>query len=177
MVITFQPFDETGRARISQLINKSNQYNLTTRRYSEAEVAAAEHNPNCFTLQVRLADSFGDNGMISVVICRLTGQGVWEFDTWLMSCRVLGRRVENMVLQEVLSHCKRAGIRKLIGKYFPTERNHLSEVHYQKLGFTQVSREPNGTTVWELDVESAEVENAPMEIHRVGFDVAESAPA
>jgi len=65
----------------------------------------------------------------------------------------------------------------LIGKYFPTERNHLSEVHYQKLGFTQVSREPNGTTVWELDVESAEVENAPMEIHRVGFDVAESAPA
>ena len=177
MVITFQPFDETGRARISQLINKSNQYNLTTRRYTEAEVAAAERDPDCFTLQVRLADSFGDNGMISVVICRLVGQGVWEFDTWLMSCRVLGRRVENMVLQEVLSHGKSAGIRKLIGTYVPTERNRLAETHYQKLGFTQVTREPNETTVWELDVESAEVETAPMEIHRVGFDVAESAPA
>ncbi len=173
MVITFQPFDETGRARISQLINKSNQYNLTTRRYTEAEVAAAEHDPNCFTLQVRLADSFGDNGMISAVICRAAGPGVWEFDTWLMSCRVLGRRVENMVLQEVLARCKSAGIHKLIGKYVPTERNRLAEEHYQKLGFTQVSRETDGTTVWELDVDSAEVETVPMEIHRVG--VAESA--
>ena len=175
MVITFQPFDETGRARISQLINKSNQYNLTTRRYTEAEVAAAEHDASGFTLQVRLADSFGDNGMISVVICRPTCQGVWEFDTWLMSCRVLGRQVENMVLQEVLFHCKSAGIHKLVGKYVPTERNQLAEAHYQKLGFTQVSREPNGTTVWELDVGSATVETVQMEIHRVGFDVAESA--
>ena len=175
MVITFQPFDETGRARISQLINKSNQYNLTTRRYTEAEVAAAQHDPDCFTLQVRLADNFGDNGMISVVICRATGHGGWEFDTWLMSCRVLGRRVENMVLQEVLFHCKSAGIHKLIGKYFPTERNQLAETHYQKLGFTEISREPNGTTVWELDVGSAEVEAVPMEIRRVGFDIAQSA--
>ena len=175
MVITFQPFDETGRARISQLINKSNQYNLTTRRYTEAEVAAAQHDPDCFTLQVRLADNFGDNGMISVVICRPTGQGAWEFDTWLMSCRVLGRRVENMVLQEVLFHCKSAGIHKLVGKYVPTERNQLAEAHYQKLGFTEISREPNGTTVWELDVGSAEIETVAMEIHRVGFDLAESA--
>ena len=175
MVITFQPFDETGRARISQLINKSNQYNLTTRRYTEAEVAAAQHDPDCFTLQVRLADNFGDNGMISVVICRATGHGGWEFDTWLMSCRVLGRRVENMVLQEVLFHCKSAGIHKLIGKYFPTERNQLAETHYQKLGFTEISREPNGTTVWELDVGSAEVEAVPMEIRRVGSAIAQSA--
>ena len=90
MVITFQPFDETGRARIAQLINKSNQFNLTTRRYTEAEVASIEKIPTCITLQVRLADTFGDNGMISVVICRNAGDAVWEFDTWLMSCRVLG---------------------------------------------------------------------------------------
>ncbi len=72
MEITFQPFNETGRARIAQLINKSNQFNLTTRRYTEAEVAEMESDPNCFTLQVRLTDTFGDNGMISVVICRTT---------------------------------------------------------------------------------------------------------
>ena len=70
MTITFQPFDATGRARIVQLINKSNQYNLTTRRYTDPEVAEAENDPDVFTLQVRLADIFGDNGMISVVICR-----------------------------------------------------------------------------------------------------------
>ena len=92
MTITFQPFDATGRARIVQLINKSNQYNLTTRRYTDPEVAEAENDPEVFTLQVRLADIFGDNGMISVVICRPGEAGVWEIDTWLMSCRVLGRK-------------------------------------------------------------------------------------
>jgi predicted enzyme involved in methoxymalonyl-ACP biosynthesis len=70
MTITFQPFDAMGRARIVQLINKSNQYNLTTRRYTDPEVTEAENDPEVFTLQVRLADIFGDNGMISVVICR-----------------------------------------------------------------------------------------------------------
>ena len=70
MTITFQPFDATGRARIVQLINKSNQFNLTTRRYTEPEVIAAESDPDVFTRQVRLTDLFGDNGMICVVICR-----------------------------------------------------------------------------------------------------------
>src|SRR6202050_1410389 len=64
MTITFQPFDTTGRARIVQLINKSNQYNLTTKRYTDPEVTDAQHDPDVFTLQVRLADRFGDNGMI-----------------------------------------------------------------------------------------------------------------
>ena len=73
MTITFQPFDATGRARIVQLINKSNQYNLTTRRYTEPESARGGERPDVFTLQVRLADIFGDNGMISVVICRPAG--------------------------------------------------------------------------------------------------------
>ena len=76
MTITFQPFDATGRARIVQLINKSNQYNLTTRRYTDPEVTEAENDPEVFTLQVRLADIFGDNGMISVVICRPGEAGV-----------------------------------------------------------------------------------------------------
>ena len=97
MQMTLQPFDETGRARIAQLINKSNQFNLTTRRYTEADVAAVQNDPDAFTLQVRLADAFGDNGMISVLICRRQ-QDDWNIDTWLMSCRVLGRKVETAVL-------------------------------------------------------------------------------
>jgi len=175
MEITFEPFNQVGRARITQLINKSNQYNLTTRRYTEAEVAALEANPDAFTLQVRLADAFGDNGMISVLICRRVAEDEWDIDTWLMSCRVLGRRVENMVLAEVLEHAKRSGIRKLIGTYRPTDRNRLVEQHYAKLGFTQTGRRDDGTTLWELDVETAAIERAPMVVKSRGFETVQPA--
>jgi FkbH-like protein len=169
MTITFQPFDATGRARIVQLINKSNQYNLTTRRYTEPEVTVAENDTAVFTLQVRLADIFGDNGMISVVICRPEEPGVWEIDTWLMSCRVLGRKVEHMVLREILEHACAAGVHKLAGTYRPTERNKLVIDHYAKLGFTKVGEDEFGLTRWELPVEGSEPEGAPMTIISRGF--------
>lgn len=175
MEITFQPFDPAGRARITQLINKSNQYNLTTRRYTEAQVAAIESDPDCFTLQVRLADSFGDNGMISVVICRPRLNDEWEIDTWLMSCRVLGRRVEHMVLREMLDHARRRGIRTLVGAYRPSGRNQLVVDHYSKLGFTEAARHEDGTTVWTLDVKSAVTEVAPMTVRSVGFEALQQA--
>jgi FkbH-like protein len=163
MTITFQPFDATGRARIVQLINKSNQYNLTTRRYTEPEVRAAEEDPSVFTLQVRLTDIFGDNGMISVVICRPKDAETWEIDTWLMSCRVLGRKVEHMVLREIVEHARRAGIHELIGVYRPTDRNNLVIDHYAKLGFTKTGEE-GGVTRWVLPVEGVEIEGAPMKV-------------
>jgi FkbH-like protein len=169
MTITFQPFDATGRARIVQLINKSNQYNLTTRRYTEPEVIDAENDPNVFTLQVRLADIFGDNGMISVVICRPAGASVWDIDTWLMSCRVLGRKVEHMVLGELLKHARAAGIRTVHATYEPTDRNKLVVDHYAKLGFTKIAEDAFGQTCWELAVESAEPEIAPMKVVSKGF--------
>ncbi|HZL52453.1 MAG TPA: HAD-IIIC family phosphatase [Terracidiphilus sp.] len=169
MTITFQPFDATGRARIVQLINKSNQYNLTTRRYTDPEVTEAENDAEVFTLQVRLADIFGDNGMISVVICRPYEAGVWEIDTWLMSCRVLGRKVEFMVLREVLEHARAAGVHKLYGTYCPTDRNKLVIDHYAKLGFTKVSEDDSGLTRWELLAECANPECAPMKIVSRGF--------
>ncbi|HXM65049.1 MAG TPA: HAD-IIIC family phosphatase [Terriglobales bacterium] len=169
MTITFQPFDATGRARIVQLINKSNQYNLTTRRYTDPEVVKAENDPAVFTLQVRLADIFGDNGMISIVICRSGEAGLWEIDTWVMSCRVLGRKVEQMVLREIVEHARMAGIRKLIGAYRPTERNQLVVDHYAKLGFTKVEEDESGSTRWEFLVEDAQPESAPMKVVSHGF--------
>ena len=169
MKIQFQPFDAIGRARIVQLINKSNQYNLTTRRYTDPEVSEAESNPDVFTLQVRLADVFGDNGMISCVICRLGEPATWEIDTWLMSCRVLGRKVEHMVLREILEHARITGIEKLIGIYRPTDRNKLVVDHYVKLGFTKISEEESGLTRWELIVEEANPESAPMKVVSSGF--------
>ncbi len=166
MTITFQPFDEIGRARIAQLISKSNQFNLTTRRYSEAQVGEIEADPNCFTLQVRLVDTFGDNGMISVIICRRESHR-WEIDTWLMSCRVLGRRVEQAVLQELLLHARELGITQITGTYRPTDRNRLVEDHYAKLGFTQCPDQAEGSTRWNLDVADREVPSLPMRVVRV----------
>jgi FkbH-like protein len=169
MVITFRPFDATGRSRIAQLINKSNQFNLTTRRYTEAELADLERDPDCFTLQVRLIDTFGDNGMISTVICRRASDA-WEIDTWLMSCRVLGRGVEDMVLQELLQHARARGIDRLIGVYRPTERNAMVQDHYGKLGFVQTSRAPNGSTTWELSADAVS-RQAPMQVRREGLEL------
>jgi FkbH-like protein len=168
MTITFQPFDELGRARIAQLISKSNQYNLTTRRYSEPQVGEIEADPNCFTLQVRLVDTFGDNGMISVIICRQDADA-WQIDTWLMSCRVLGRRVEQAALQELLMNARSLGIRRLIGTYRPTERNRLVEDHYSKLGFTECERKPDGSSIWRLEVEDRPDVVLPMKVVRIGF--------
>jgi len=172
MTITFQPFDATGRARIVQLINKSNQYNLTTRRYTDPAVTDAENDPEVFTLQVRLADIFGDNGMISVVICRTAEVEVWEIDTWLMSCRVLGRKVEYMVLREILEHARAAGIWKLVGSYRPTGRNQLVVDHYARLGFTKAGEDESGLTRWELLVAGAAPESAPMKVVSQGFATA-----
>jgi FkbH-like protein len=175
MAMTVQPFDDLGRARIAQLISKSNQFNLTTRRYTEVEVAEAERDPDCLTLQIRLADTFGDNGMICVIICRRNGNA-FDIDTWLMSCRVLGRRVEEATLQEILFHARRHGIETLIGTYRPTERNSLVEKHYEKLGFALVEKKADGTTVWRLDVAATPEIALPMKILRQGFAEAVELP-
>lgn len=165
MTIHFAPFDAVARSRIAQLINKSNQFNLTTRRYTEAEVAALEADPACFTLQVRLADAFGDNGMIGVVICRPAG-GDWEIDTWLMSCRVLGRQVESAVLDEIVRATAERGIEALVGRYIPSGRNELVKDHYAKLGFAAAGTEEGGTTLWRLPVAGYVPFAPPMRVMR-----------
>ncbi|MGN7999354.1 HAD-IIIC family phosphatase [Sphingomonas sp. 22176] len=166
MEIFFAPFDAMGRKRIAQLIAKSNQFNLTTRRYTDADVAELEEDPDVFTLQVRLTDAFGDNGMISVIVCRPHGEDAWEIDTWLMSCRVLKRRVEQMVLRELVEAARQHGKKRLIGVYIPTDRNALVVEHYAELGFTQVETDAiDGRTIWELDT-ATEVPEAPMTVHR-----------
>ena len=111
------------------------------------------------TLQVRLRDRFGDNGMISVVICRADGSS-WDIDTWLMSCRVLGRGVEQAVLTEIVDRAASAGISRLCGRYIPTERNGLVRDHYARLGFTQSDDR------WILEVEDFERPTVFMTIKR-----------
>lgn len=165
MRIVFSPLERTARARVAQLINKSNQFNLTTRRYTEAEVAGVEDDPGAFAFHARLTDNFGDNGIICVIICRATASATWTIDTWLMSCRVLGRGVEQMVLREILLCARARGITILIGTYRPTGRNAMVYDHYAKLGFTAAGEDSDGGTWWELSTD-AEVEAVPMTVER-----------
>jgi len=137
MNLSFAPFDAVGRGRIAQLINKTNQFNLTAKRYTEAEVEAMEADPDIFTLQVRLADRFGDNGMISVVICLDDGDA-WTIDTWLMSCRVIGRRVEEAVFSELLRSAKDHKKSALKGTFIESGRNEIVRDHFFKIGFGPV---------------------------------------
>jgi FkbH-like protein len=163
MVATISPFNAVGRVRIAQLINKSNQFNLTTRRYSESEVEAFECDPLKFCLQVRLADHFGDNGMISVIIFD-KAPDEWSCDTWLMSCRVLGRRVEELVLATVAETARSAGSKRLKGSYIPTKKNGLVVEHFAKLGFTKTGDLPDGGTTWVLNLADYVVPELPMQI-------------
>jgi FkbH-like protein len=166
MVATVSRFNALGRARIAQLINKSNQFNLTTRRYSESELEAFEDDPDKFCLQVRLADRFGDNGMISVVIFDRDSPE-WNCDTWLMSCRVLGRRVEEMVLSIVVDAARGAGAKILKGTYIPTKKNGMVADQFARLGFTKASHLPDGTTTWTLPLETYDPPRLPMQVIRV----------
>ena len=173
MVASFAPFDAIGRTRIAQLINKSNQFNLTTRRYSEEEVARIEADPGRFTLQARLTDIFGDNGMISVVIADC-GREAWEIDTWLMSCRVLGRRMEEAVLAELVRAARAAGAAALIGRFIPTSRNMMVAQHYAKLGFEKQGEDPSGESRWRLDLDRYAEPELPM--RRIGHGGTRAAP-
>jgi FkbH-like protein len=175
MAATMAPFDAVSRPRIAQLIGKSNQFNLTTRRYAEPEIRALEADPAVFTMQVRLTDAFGDNGMIGAVICRRQGAAVWDIDTWLMSCRVLKRRVEEAVLQELVRQARAAGVQELRGRYIPSGRNGMVAGHYEALGFSHVETLADGTTLWRLPLAEYRERELPIEIVATGF--AATAPA
>ncbi len=161
MEISFKRFDKLGRARIAQLINKTNQFNLTTRRYTEAEVEKIENSAEYFTMQVRLKDNLGDHGMVSVVMCRI-GDSYWEIDTWLMSCRVLGRFVEQAVLNEVVDCAVRAGVAELRGRYIPTGKNQMVADMYPRLGFQPVGESGDGSSEWRLDCATFKAFTVPI---------------
>ena len=160
MNITFKNFDKLGRARITQLINKSNQFNLTTKRYSENKIEKLEKDKNFFTRQIRLRDKYGDNGMICVVICEKQKQN-WIIDTWLMSCRVLGRKVEHATLHNLIYSAKKYKIKEIIGKYIPTNRNSLVKNHYKDLGFRLKSKKSN-IELWSINTNDYNFKKLPF---------------
>lgn len=148
MNLVWKRFDRIGLQRTVQLINKTNQFNLTTIRYTEDDVVALLEDPKAFGLQLRLLDRFGDNGIIAIVIGRLTGPDDLLIDTWLMSCRVLGRQVEEATLNLIAAEATRLGAKRLIGEYRPTAKNGMVKEHYSKLGFKAHEQQPETGSRW-----------------------------
>ncbi|WP_454913799.1 HAD-IIIC family phosphatase [Stutzerimonas chloritidismutans] len=167
MVLRVSHIGATELARATQLINKTNQFNLTTRRYTEAEVERMASDPQTIALALRLEDKFGDNGLISVVLARPDAAIEADellIDSWLMSCRVLGRQVEAAVLEVLADAAAAAGRGALVGEYRPTERNGMVAEHYPRLGFEQRPAPANAATdasFWRYELAS----RAPINHH------------
>jgi FkbH-like protein len=153
MELIWRRFDQIGLQRTVQLINKTNQFNLTTRRYTEDDVLAIMRDERSFGLQLRLLDRFGDNGIIAILIGRMVSGTDLLIDTWLMSCRVLGRQVEPTSLNLIAAQAQRLGARRLIGEYVPTKKNGMVRDHYARLGFTVSEPDAAGATRAVLDLQ------------------------
>lgn len=154
MQLVWRRFDAIGLQRTVQLINKTNQFNLTTRRYTDDDVRAIMADERSFGLQLRLLDRFGDNGIIAILIGRMRDEQDLLLDTWLMSCRVLGRQVEPTSLNLAAAEAKRLGARRLIGEYIPTKKNGMVREHYPRLGFAPLEQRADGSASYQLDLDS-----------------------
>jgi FkbH-like protein len=157
MVAKVSDFTPVDVPRIVQLINKSNQFNLTTRRRTEAEVQSLLLSQEHSNFTVRLSDRFGDHGLIAIVVTRVEGKQLL-IDTWLMSCRVLKRQVEELTLNEIARVARERGCNEVIGLYKPTAKNGMVRGLYPQLGFVPVELKEDSST-YALDV-AKYVENA-----------------
>ncbi len=152
--------------RIAQLTNKTNQFNLTTRRYTLAEMEAVARDPNSIGLYGRLTDRFGDNGLISIVLGRSEGR-VLHMDLWLMSCRVLKREMENAMLDVLAERARARKLETVVGYYLPTAKNGMVADFYPRLGFLSIPAPagvPEGTTAWTLDLTAYQQQNTHIKV-------------
>ena len=152
MTADIGPFVPLYLERITQLINKTNQFNLTTRRYTSAEVEAFSQNAGFITLYGRLADKFGDNGLVSVIVGCVADDTV-RIDLWLMSCRVFNREMELAMFDALIESCQIRGISKIVGIYIPSKKNGIVAEFYKSLGFNPMGeKNSDGRQLWVYDI-------------------------
>ncbi len=130
------PVDESGLARLAQLFNKTNQFNLRTVRYSESSVTSLSRDPGSCVLQVKFADRFSTYGIVAGVVLRRVGE-VLFIDNWVMSCRVFERGLEYATLAAILSHAEAVGVTAIIGEFIPTAKNAYVSGLFERLGFVE----------------------------------------
>jgi len=152
MKAEIRPFDHLNLPRIVQLIGKTNQFNVTTRRHSTQKIEAFMGNSNCIHLYLRLKDQFTDHGLVSILIA-MRDEDILEIDTWLMSCRVIGRTVEHAILSVLMRKAKELGCSAVRGVFLPTEKNMLVKNLYRDFGFSE-QEAVSGRNVWLYDIKN-----------------------
>ena len=164
MKAVIRGFEPVYYSRIAQLTNKSNQFNLTTKRMTQAEVEQMAQDPGYITLYGKLKDKFGDNGVVSLVIGKKNGDTL-ELILWLMSCRVLKRDMEQAMLDTLVWQSRESGIRKLHGYYYKTAKNAMVKDFYGAMGFQKLS-EKDGDSEWEYVIpEKYENKNLVIDVN------------
>ena len=143
MISTVSGFTKFNTPRVAQLSQRSNQFNLRTIRYTEADIENMAQDPDVIDLSFTLEDKFGDNGLIAVIIMKKQDEETLFVDTWFMSCRVLKRGMENFTLNTMVERARLAGYKYIIGEYIPTPKNKMVEMHYPNLGFSKIESESN----------------------------------
>ena len=144
-------FNKFNTPRVAQLSQRSNQFNLRTVRYTEADIEALGQDPDVIDLSFTLEDKFGDNGLIAVIIMKKQDEETLFIDTWFMSCRVLKRGMEDFTLNTMIEAAREKGYKRIVGEYLPTPKNKMVENHYPSLGFQKLEGTP--TAQYVLDVE------------------------
>ena len=151
MVSVVSGFNAFNTPRVAQLSQRSNQFNLRTVRYTEADIEALAQDPDVIDLSFTLEDKFGDNGLIAVIIMKKQDEETLFVDTWFMSCRVLKRGMEDFTLNTMVEAARQKGFKRIIGEYLPTPKNKMVEGHYPSLGFEKL--EGSSTARYVLDLE------------------------
>lgn len=153
MVGDIRGIDDADMQRVVQLLGKTNQFNLTTRRHTEADVRSMLGEPGAIGLTLRLSDKFGDHGLVSVMLGVPEDQGTLRIDTWLMSCRVISRTAEQFMLDTMLTRAAELGHRRVMGEYVPTKKNKLVADLYDRMGFERESEGDGGRVVYRVELE------------------------
>jgi FkbH-like protein len=132
-----EPFNKFNIPRAAQLTQRSNQFNLRTIRYTEEDINKLAETAGTHPLTFTLEDKFGNNGLICIIILKVESKNMLFIDTWLMSCRVLKRGMENFVLNTIVEFAKHNSYELIKGEYLPTSKNEMVKNHYSHLGFMQ----------------------------------------
>lgn len=164
MKAVIEDFSPINLARVTQLTNKSNQFNVTTRRYTQSDMEQVFESPDYIRLCGRLEDKFGDNGIVSVVIGHKDGETL-DIDLWLMSCRVLKRDMELAMLDTLVKEAVKQGIKVIKGHYYPTAKNKMVKELFGDFGFEKISEDEECNTLWELKTEGYKNKNLHIAVN------------
>lgn len=161
-------FEAISIGRISQLTNKSNQFNLTTKRCTEEDIRNMQEDKNYICLCGRLIDKFGDNGIVTVVAGEIIDDAL-HIRLWLMSCRVLKRELEDVMMNVLVERAAEYGIKTIIGYYYPTPKNSMVKEFYGDMGFILSSDDEDGNTSWKMEVAEYKLRDTQIGLDETGL--------